>query len=56
VPEVAAGVEKFFGIPAMTWGDINQPLNSGQAVQPYQHLMTRIDPVMIDQLIAANQQ
>jgi methionyl-tRNA synthetase len=56
VPEVAAGVEKFFGIPAMTWDDINQPLNSGQAVQPYQHLMTRIDPVMIDQLIAANQQ
>ena len=56
VPEVAAGVEKFFGIPAMTWGDINQPLNSRQAVQPYQHLMTRIDPVMIDQLIAANQQ
>ena len=56
VPEVAAGVEKFFGIPAMTWGDINQPLNSGQAVQPYQHLMTRIDPAMIDQLIAANQQ
>ena len=55
-PEVAAGVEKFLGIPAMTWGDINQPLNSGQAVQPYQHLMTRIDPVMIDQLIAANQQ
>lgn len=56
VPEVAAGVEKFFSIPAMTWGDINQPLNSGQAVQPYQHLMTRIDPVMIEQLIAANQQ
>jgi methionyl-tRNA synthetase len=56
VPEVAAGVEKFFGIPAMTWGDVNQPLNSGQAVQPYQHLMTRIDPVMIEQLVAANQQ
>jgi methionyl-tRNA synthetase len=56
VPEVAAGVEKFFGIPAMTWGDINQSLNSGQAVQPYQHLMTRIDPVMIEQLVAANQQ
>ena len=56
VPEVAAGVEKFFGIPAMTWNDMNKPLNSGQAVQPYQHLMTRIDPVMIEQLVAANQQ
>ena len=56
VPEVAAGVEKFFVIAPMTWGDINRPLSSQQAVQPYQHLMTRIDPAMIDQLIAANQQ
>lgn len=56
VPQVAAGVEKFFGIPAMTWGDINKPLNSHQPVQAYQHLMTRIDPALIDQLIAANQQ
>jgi len=56
VPEVAAGVEKFFGIPATTWNDMNKPLNSGQAVQPYQHLMTRIDPVMIEQLVTANQQ
>jgi methionyl-tRNA synthetase len=56
VPEVAAGVEKFFGSPAMTWNDMNKPLNSGQAVQPYQHLMTRIDPVMIEQLVTANQQ
>ena len=56
LPEVAAGVEKFFGIPAMTWNDMNKPLNSGQAVQPYQHLMTRIDPVMIEQLVTANQQ
>lgn len=56
VPQVAAGVEKFFGISAMTWEDIDQPLNSKQAIQPYQHLMTRIDPVLIEQLIAANQQ
>ena len=56
VPQVAAGVEKFFGIPAMTWDDINKPLNSQQPVQAYQHLMTRIDPALIDQLIAANQQ
>lgn len=56
VPQVAAGVEKFFGISAMTWDDIDQPLNSKQAIQPYQHLMTRIDPAVIEQLIAANQQ
>ena len=56
VPNVAAGVEKFFNIAPMTWDDVNQPLSSKQAVNPYQHLMTRIDPALIDQLIAANQQ
>ena len=56
VPNVAAGVEKFFGIAPMNWADINNPLNSKQAVQAYQHLMARIDPVLIDKLIEANQQ
>jgi methionyl-tRNA synthetase len=56
VPNVAAGVEKFFGISPMSWADINNSLNSKQAVQTYQHLMTRIDPALIDKLIEANQQ
>ncbi|MEY3950762.1 MAG: hypothetical protein RJB21_520 [Pseudomonadota bacterium] len=56
VPNVAAGVEKFFNIAPMTWDDIESSLNSKQAINPYQHLMTRIDPAMIEQLIAANQQ
>lgn len=56
VPNVAAGVEKFFNIAPMTWDDIDQPLSSKQAINPYQHLMTRVDPAMIDQLMAANQQ
>ena len=56
IPEVAAKVEEFFGIAPMTWTDIKQPISSQQAVNPYQHLMTRIDPALIDKLIAANQQ
>ena len=56
VPNVAAGVEKFFGISPMSWADINNSLNSKQAIQTYQHLMTRIDPALIDKLIEANQQ
>ncbi len=56
VPHVATGVEKFLNIAPMTWDDVNQPLSSKQAINPYQHLMTRIDPALIDQLIAANQQ
>ena len=56
VPNVAAGVEKFFNIPPMYWDDVNKSLSSKQAINPYQHLMTRIDPVMIEKLLAANQQ
>ena len=56
VPNVAAGVEHFFNIAPMSWDDVNKPLTSKQAINPYQHLMTRIDPVMIEKLIEANQQ
>jgi methionyl-tRNA synthetase len=56
VPNVAAGVEKFFNIAPMTWDDVNKSLSSKQAINPYQHLMARIDPVMIEKLIEANQQ
>jgi methionyl-tRNA synthetase len=56
VPNVATGVEKFFNIAPMTWEDVSKPLTSKQAINPYQHLMTRIDPAMIEKLIEANQQ
>jgi methionyl-tRNA synthetase len=56
VPNVAAGVEKFFNIAPMSWVDVNKSLSSKQAINPYQHLMTRIDPVLIEKLIEANQQ
>ena len=56
VPNVAAGVEKFFNIAPMSWEDVNKSLSSKQAINPYQHLMTRIDPVMIEKLLVANQQ
>jgi methionyl-tRNA synthetase len=53
---VAAGVEHFFNIAPMSWDDVNKSLSSKQAINPYQHLMTRIDPVMIEKLIEANQE
>jgi len=56
VPNVAASVEHFFNIAPMSWDDVNKSLSSKQAINPYQHLMTRIDPVMIEKLIEANQQ
>lgn len=56
VPDVAAGVEKFLNIPPMSWEDVSKSLSSKQAINPYQHLMTRIDPTLINHLLEANQQ
>jgi len=54
LPKVAEGVETFLSLKPMHWEDINTPLNSQNPVQPYQHLMTRVEPTQIDSLLAAN--
>ncbi|MDZ4057166.1 MAG: methionine--tRNA ligase [Polynucleobacter sp.] len=54
IPHVAAGVERFLALPPMAWGDINAPLSSANAIQPYVHLMSRVEPTQIDALLAAN--
>ena len=54
LPQVAAGVERFLCVAPMTWSDINAPLSSQQSIQPYTHLMSRVEPAQIDALLAAN--
>ncbi len=54
LPGLAAKVEAFLGIGALAWADADTPLSSGQPINAYQHLMTRIDPKQIEALIAAN--
>ena len=54
LPQVAAGVERFLCIAPMAWSDINTPLSSQQPIQPYTHLMSRVEPAQIDILLAAN--
>ena len=54
LPEVAAGVERFLCVAPMAWSDINKPLSSQQPIQPYTHLMSRVEPAQIDVLLAAN--
>jgi methionyl-tRNA synthetase len=38
----------------MAWSDINMPQSSQQPIQPYSHLMSRVEPAQIDILLAAN--
>jgi methionyl-tRNA synthetase len=54
IPQVAAGVEEFFSLPPLSWSDINKPLSSKNPVKTYKHLMTRVEALQIEALLAAN--
>jgi methionyl-tRNA synthetase len=56
LPALAEKVAGFLNVGSFGWNDASQVLAAGHAIQPYQHLMTRIDPKQIAALIDANKQ
>jgi methionyl-tRNA synthetase len=54
IPKLAKDVEAFLNITPLGWGDINNQLPAGHQINPYQHLMARVDPKQIEALVAAN--
>ena len=54
LPELAKNVEVFLNIPSLTWSSVENSLTEKNIIQPYQHLMSRVDSKMIDTLIEAN--
>jgi methionyl-tRNA synthetase len=55
LPKLASEVESFLAIEPLAWNDA-RTLLVRQRVNPYVHLMTRIDPKAIDAMIDANKQ
>ncbi len=55
LPAVVEAVETFLAVPPLRWEDAGTPLTAGHRINPYQHLLTRIDKVRVDSLVAANQ-
>lgn len=55
LPKLAADVEAFLNIAPLQWSDAASLLLD-HTIQPYSHLMTRIDPKQVDALIEANKQ
>jgi methionyl-tRNA synthetase len=52
LPKVAEEVESFLALAKpLVWEDVATPLKPGHKVQPYRHLVSRIDPKQIDQLL-----
>ncbi len=54
LPELAKNVEAFLNIEPLQWSSVQQSLTEKNVIQPYQHLMSRVDPAFIDRLIEAN--
>ncbi len=54
LPRLAQTVENWLAIAPLAWSDARAPLHSGQPIQPYRHLMTRIEPGRMDVLLAQN--
>ena len=53
LPKLAEDVERFLGLPAQQWADIDVPLAAGAVIQPYHHLMSRVDVKQLDALFEA---
>ncbi|MGH8629556.1 MAG: methionine--tRNA ligase subunit beta, partial [Burkholderiales bacterium] len=56
MPRVAAEVEHFLGLPPLAWKDAGKLLAQGHSIQPYKHLMTRVERKQIDALVEANRE
>ncbi len=56
LPRLAQSVEGFLGIAPLAWSDSQRLLPAGHAIQPYSHLMTRVDMKQIEALVEANRQ
>lgn len=56
LPQLAAKAEELLGIEALTWDDVNKPLGGDNQLQPFKHLMQRVDQKQIEALIEANKQ
>jgi len=57
LPELAKNAENFLGLEhELKFEDVNNYLPAGHQIKPYQHLMTRLDPKLIEAMVAANQE
>jgi methionyl-tRNA synthetase len=53
LPALAASVEALLNIVPLQWSDSNVPLATGHAINAYSHLMTRVEPKMLNALFDA---
>ncbi|MCK9285798.1 MAG: methionine--tRNA ligase [Rhodocyclaceae bacterium] len=56
LPHLAKRAEEFLNIAPLSWADAGYVLPADHPINPYEHLMGRIDPKQIEALVAANRE
>jgi methionyl-tRNA synthetase len=56
LPIIAGKVEAFLKVAPLAWSDTQSLLAAGHGINTYEHLMTRVDPKLIEKLIEANKE
>lgn len=56
LPKLAGEIEQFLNVTALGWLDVGASLAAGHQINPYEHLITRIDPKQIDAMTEANKE
>ena len=56
LPTTVERIEAFLNVEPLTWRSIDSQLSSAKPIQPYSHLMTRVDKKQVDALVEANRQ
>ena len=56
LPKLAVDVEAFLNVLPLTWASVNASLSQQQNINTYDHLITRIDPKLIEAMTEANKE
>ena len=56
LPGIARQAEQFLNVPAQQWEDAASFLPEGHHINEYQHLAARLDPKLIEAMVAANKE
>lgn len=56
LPALATEVEKFLNVPSFQCSDAHTPLPAGHQISEYRHLVKRVEPNLIEELVKANKE
>lgn len=56
LPKLAFEIEQFLNIASLTWASVEDSLTHNHCINAYEHLITRIDPKLIEALTEANKE